>query len=55
MNRLDVYNCTVSFDTKAKTYDEAMDEFLAVCAAAGIDLFVECARLLDADGTEVEE
>ena len=55
MNCLDVYNCTVTFDTKAKTYDEAMDEFLAACAAAGIDLTVEGARLLDEDGREVEE
>ena len=55
MNCLDVYNCTVTFDTKAKTYNEAMDEFLVVCAAAGIDVFVEDARLLDENGNEVEE
>lgn len=55
MNCLDVYNCTVTFDTNAKTYDKAMDVFLAVCAAAGIDITVEGARLLDENGREVEE
>ena len=55
MNELYVSDCWIYFKTEAKTYDEAMDEFLKKCADAGIDINIENAELRDENGEEIEE
>ena len=54
MNELYISDSRIYFSTKEKTYDEAMDEFLKVCADNGIDITIESAQLRDENGEEIE-
>ena len=54
MNELYISDSSIYFKTSENTYDEAMDEFLSKCAAAGIDIYIENAVLRDSDGNDVE-
>lgn len=55
MNELYVSDCWIYFKTNAKTYDEAVDDFLKKCSDIGIDINIESAELRDENGEEIEE
>lgn len=54
MNKLHIGDAYICFETNAKSYDEAMDEFLSKCVSAGIDIIIDCAVLRDSDGNDIE-
>lgn len=55
MNELYISDCWIYFETKEKTYDKAMDNFLKRCVDAGIDINIGRACLRDENGDEVDE
>lgn len=50
MNELYISNCWIYFETNAKNYDEAMDDFLEKCSNVGIEINIKSAELRGENG-----